>query len=70
MTLSGKFVHSSEPFSGFHRSLANWPTKDVLGMYCVLRDRKEIEIRVLQDTVEELQAELARKEGQSKKRHG
>jgi integral membrane sensor domain MASE1 len=43
-------------------------TKDVLGMYCVLRDRKENEIRVLQDTVEALQAELARKEDQSRKR--
>ena len=36
-------------------------TKDVLGMYCVLRDVKEGEIRVLQDTVEALQVELARK---------
>jgi integral membrane sensor domain MASE1 len=36
-------------------------TKDVLGMYCVLKDVKEGEIRVLQDTVEALQVELARK---------
>jgi integral membrane sensor domain MASE1 len=36
-------------------------TKDVLGMYCVLKDVKEGEIRVLQDTVEALQMELARK---------
>ncbi len=36
-------------------------TKDVLGMYCVLKDVKEGEIRVLQDTVEALQLELARK---------
>lgn len=35
-------------------------TKDVLGMYCVLKDVKEGEIRVLQDTVEALQIELAR----------
>jgi integral membrane sensor domain MASE1 len=35
-------------------------TKDALGMYCVLRDVKEGEIRVLQDTVEALQVELAR----------
>lgn len=35
-------------------------TKDVLGLYCVLRDTKEDEIRVLQDTVEALQIELAR----------
>jgi len=34
-------------------------TKDVLGMYCVLKDVKEGEIRVLQDTVEALQVELA-----------
>jgi hypothetical protein len=32
----------------------------VLGLYCVLRDTKEDEIRVLQDTVEALQIELAR----------
>ena len=38
-------------------------TKDVLGMYCVLKDVKEGEIRVLQDTVEALQVELARKSG-------
>jgi integral membrane sensor domain MASE1 len=38
-------------------------TKDVLGMYCVLKDVKEGEIRVLQDTVEALQFELARKSG-------
>jgi integral membrane sensor domain MASE1 len=36
-------------------------TKDVLGMYCVLKDVKEGEIRVLQDTVEALKLELARK---------
>jgi integral membrane sensor domain MASE1 len=36
-------------------------TKDVLGMYCVLKDVKEGEIRVLQDTVDALQVELARK---------
>ena len=36
-------------------------TKDVLGMYCVLKDVKEGEIRVLQDTVEALQVELARR---------
>ncbi len=36
-------------------------TKDVLGMYCVLKDVKEGEIRALQDTVEALQLELARK---------
>ncbi|MGA7855784.1 MAG: MASE1 domain-containing protein [Candidatus Acidiferrales bacterium] len=36
-------------------------TKDVLGMYCVLKDVKEGEIRVLQDTVEALQIELARR---------
>jgi hypothetical protein len=36
-------------------------TKDVLGLYCVLKDAKEGEIRVLQDTVEALQLELARK---------
>jgi integral membrane sensor domain MASE1 len=36
-------------------------TKDVLGMYCVLKDVKEGEIRVLQDAVEALQTELARK---------
>ncbi len=35
-------------------------TKDVLGMYCVLKNVKEGEIRVLQDTVEALQIELAR----------
>jgi hypothetical protein len=35
-------------------------TKDVLGLYCVLKDTKEDEIRVLQDTVEALQFELAR----------
>jgi integral membrane sensor domain MASE1 len=35
-------------------------TRDALGMYCVLRDAKEIEIRVLQDTVDGLQDELAR----------
>ena len=35
-------------------------TKDVLGMYCILKDTKEGEIRVLQDTVEALQVELAR----------
>ncbi len=35
-------------------------TKDALGMYCVLRDVKEGEIRVLQDAVEALQVELAR----------
>lgn len=39
-------------------------TKDVLGMYCVLKDVKEGEIRVLQDTVEALQVELARKASQ------
>jgi integral membrane sensor domain MASE1 len=36
-------------------------TKDVLGMYCVLKDVKESEIRTLQHTVEALQVELARK---------
>ena len=36
-------------------------TKDVLGMYCVLKDVKEGEIRLLQDTVESLQVELSRK---------
>ena len=36
-------------------------TKDVLGMYCVLKDVKESEIRALQHTVEALQVELARK---------
>jgi integral membrane sensor domain MASE1 len=36
-------------------------TKDVLGMYCVLKDVKEGEIRVLQETVEALQVELSRK---------
>ncbi|MFZ0882182.1 MAG: MASE1 domain-containing protein [Candidatus Acidiferrales bacterium] len=36
-------------------------TKDVLGMYCLLKDVKEGEIRVLQDTVEALEVELARK---------
>jgi two-component system, NarL family, sensor histidine kinase FusK len=36
-------------------------TRDVLGMYCVLKDVKEGEIRVLQGTVEALQVELARK---------
>lgn len=36
-------------------------TKDVLGMYCVLKDVKEGEIRLLQDTVEALQVELERK---------
>jgi integral membrane sensor domain MASE1 len=35
-------------------------TKDVLGLYCALKDLKESEIRVLQDTVEALQVELAR----------
>jgi integral membrane sensor domain MASE1 len=35
-------------------------TKDVLGMYCILKDTKEGEIRVLQDAVEALQVELAR----------
>jgi len=35
-------------------------TKDVLGMYCVLKDVKESEIRVLQDTVEALRVELAK----------
>jgi integral membrane sensor domain MASE1 len=35
-------------------------TKDVLGLYSVLKDVKESEIRVLQDTVEALQGELAR----------
>jgi len=35
-------------------------TKDVLGMYSVLKDVKESEIRVLQDTVEALRGELAR----------
>jgi|SRR5271156_970425 len=35
-------------------------TRDVLGMYCVLKDVKEGEIRVLRDTVEALQSELAR----------
>jgi integral membrane sensor domain MASE1 len=35
-------------------------TKDALGLYCVLKDTKEDEIRVLQDTVEALQVELAR----------
>jgi hypothetical protein len=35
-------------------------TKDVLGMYCVLKDAKENEIRELQDTVEALKDELAR----------
>ena len=35
-------------------------TKDVLGMYCVLKDVKDGEIRVLQDTVEALRVELAR----------
>jgi integral membrane sensor domain MASE1 len=34
-------------------------TKDVLGLYCALKDAKESEIRVLQDTVEALQIELA-----------
>jgi hypothetical protein len=34
--------------------------KDALGLYCVLKDTKEDEIRVLQDTVEALQVELAR----------
>ena len=34
-------------------------TKDVLGMYCILRDVKDGEIRVLQDAVEALQVELA-----------
>jgi integral membrane sensor domain MASE1 len=34
--------------------------KDALGMYCVLKDLKEGEIRVLQDTVEALKVELAR----------
>jgi len=36
-------------------------TKDVLGMYCVLKDVKEGEIRVLQETVQALQVELSRK---------
>jgi len=36
-------------------------TKDVLGLYCVLKDVKEGEIRTLQNTVEALQVELARK---------
>ena len=36
-------------------------TKDVLGLYCVLKDVKDGEIRVLQDTVEALRVELARK---------
>jgi len=36
-------------------------TRDVLGMYCVLKDAKEGEIRVLRDTVEALRIELARK---------
>jgi integral membrane sensor domain MASE1 len=35
-------------------------TKDVLGMYCVLKDVKESEIRVLQDTVDALRLELAK----------
>jgi MASE1 protein len=35
-------------------------TRDVLGMYCLLKDAKDGEIRVLQDTVEALQIELAR----------
>ena len=35
-------------------------TRDVLGMYCVLKDAMEGEIRVLRDTVEALQIELAR----------
>lgn len=35
-------------------------TRDVLGMYCVLKDTKEGEIRVLRDTVEALRIELAR----------
>ena len=35
-------------------------TKDALGMYCVLKDVKEGEIRVLQNAVEALQIELAR----------
>jgi integral membrane sensor domain MASE1 len=34
-------------------------TKDVLGMYCVLRDVKDGEIRVLQDVVEALQVKLS-----------
>jgi integral membrane sensor domain MASE1 len=36
-------------------------TMDALGMYCVLKDVKEGEIRVLQNTVAALQGELARK---------
>jgi two-component system, NarL family, sensor histidine kinase FusK len=36
-------------------------TRDALGMYCVLKDVKEGEIRVLQETVEALQVELATK---------
>ena len=36
-------------------------TKDVLGAYCVLKDVKEGEIRMLQETVEALKLELARK---------
>jgi integral membrane sensor domain MASE1 len=36
-------------------------TRDALGLYCVLKDIKEGEIRVLQETVEALQIELAMK---------
>jgi integral membrane sensor domain MASE1 len=36
-------------------------TRDALGLYCVLKDVKEGEIRVLQDTVQALEIELARK---------
>lgn len=36
-------------------------TKDALGMYCVLKDAKEAEIRALQDAVEGLRDELTRK---------
>ena len=36
-------------------------TRDALGMYCVLKDVKEGEIRVLQETVEALQIELEMK---------
>lgn len=40
-------------------------TKDVLGLYCVLKDAKDGEIRVLQDTVEALQVELGRHESRA-----
>ena len=36
-------------------------TKDVLGMYCLLKDVKEGEIRVLQDTVEALESGIGPK---------